>query len=262
MPGGAALAAVRHRARGCGRRSHRDAGARRGPGATLRLKPTAPARRGGVQRARGRAVGVATSAANSVARRRRVRGFTAGDTQTKASHHRRASARSPFVSARSQASWRGNPSGSRYRSGPSREEGRGGWSCPPRKKLSCRAGDQLALLCPPPRHAEASNITRGGQPAVWVEDGDRERDDTPVPSDQQPHILREHMAVLDRKSTRLNSSHQIISYAVFCLKKKKENAEHHPAATNQPRHHHQDCHEPTTMTGQIGRAHIPTRATQ
>src|SRR5258708_27298862 len=28
-------------------------------------------------------------------------------------------------------------------------------------------------------------------------------------------------ADLDRKSTRLNSSHQIISYAVFCLKKKK-----------------------------------------
>src|SRR5947208_11894367 len=29
------------------------------------------------------------------------------------------------------------------------------------------------------------------------------------------------VADLDRKSTRLNSSHQIISYAVFCLKKKK-----------------------------------------
>src|SRR5258708_28583957 len=28
----------------------------------------------------------------------------------------------------------------------------------------------------------------------------------------------------DRKSTRLNSSHQIISYAVFCLKKKKSTA--------------------------------------
>src|SRR5437764_15341209 len=28
-------------------------------------------------------------------------------------------------------------------------------------------------------------------------------------------------AVLDRKSTRLNSSHRCISYAVFCLKKKK-----------------------------------------
>src|SRR5258708_20691323 len=32
------------------------------------------------------------------------------------------------------------------------------------------------------------------------------------------HILGE----IDRKSTRLNSSHQIISYAVFCLKKKKK----------------------------------------
>src|SRR5207253_7026151 len=30
------------------------------------------------------------------------------------------------------------------------------------------------------------------------------------------------MPVLDRKSTRLNSSHVAISYAVFCLKKKKE----------------------------------------
>src|SRR5258708_24766557 len=29
----------------------------------------------------------------------------------------------------------------------------------------------------------------------------------------------------DRKSTRLNSSHQIISYAVFCLKKKKKDKE-------------------------------------
>src|SRR5438132_10491522 len=28
-------------------------------------------------------------------------------------------------------------------------------------------------------------------------------------------------AALDRKSTRLNSSHTVISYAVFCLKKKK-----------------------------------------
>src|SRR5690625_5819286 len=30
-------------------------------------------------------------------------------------------------------------------------------------------------------------------------------------------------AALDRKSTRLNSSHVAISYAVFCLKKKKKN---------------------------------------
>src|SRR5438034_4418461 len=31
-----------------------------------------------------------------------------------------------------------------------------------------------------------------------------------------------HLQVEDRKSTRLNSSHTVISYAVFCLKKKKK----------------------------------------
>src|SRR5690348_18149969 len=34
--------------------------------------------------------------------------------------------------------------------------------------------------------------------------------------------------VTDRKSTRLNSSHPSISYAVFCLKKKKEYKRHAP----------------------------------
>src|SRR5258708_11368609 len=34
----------------------------------------------------------------------------------------------------------------------------------------------------------------------------------------------------DRKSTRLNSSHQIISYAVFCLKKKKTQTPSSPLA--------------------------------
>src|SRR5256885_6863969 len=33
--------------------------------------------------------------------------------------------------------------------------------------------------------------------------------------------------LLDRKSTRLNSSHLVISYAVFCLKKKKNTLLHH-----------------------------------
>src|SRR5947208_13399242 len=32
--------------------------------------------------------------------------------------------------------------------------------------------------------------------------------------------IGEFARIIDRKSTRLNSSHQIISYAVFCLKKK------------------------------------------
>src|SRR3954449_9545897 len=43
---------------------------------------------------------------------------------------------------------------------------------------------------------------------------------------------------LDRKSTRLNSSHTLISYAVFCLKKKK-------AAPNYHRHHTREPEAPT-----------------
>src|SRR5258708_26871654 len=38
----------------------------------------------------------------------------------------------------------------------------------------------------------------------------------------------------DRKSTRLNSSHQIISYAVFCLKKKKKPTYTSPLETMDP----------------------------
>src|SRR5271170_8402559 len=37
---------------------------------------------------------------------------------------------------------------------------------------------------------------------------------------------------VDRKSTRLNSSHEWISYAVFCLKKKKKNT--HYSSTPRP----------------------------
>src|SRR5438132_8572790 len=35
-------------------------------------------------------------------------------------------------------------------------------------------------------------------------------------------------SVADRKSTRLNSSHTVISYAVFCLKKKKKKIKEKP----------------------------------
>src|SRR5690554_7583991 len=37
----------------------------------------------------------------------------------------------------------------------------------------------------------------------------------------QPEMVQEVYNSIDRKSTRLNSSHVRISYAVFCLKKKK-----------------------------------------
>src|SRR5256885_11871067 len=44
-------------------------------------------------------------------------------------------------------------------------------------------------------------------------------------------------APLDRKSTRLNSSHLVISYAVFCLKKKRNDySVHNLTITISPRH--------------------------
>src|SRR3982751_6989544 len=45
-----------------------------------------------------------------------------------------------------------------------------------------------------------------------------------------------HLPPSDRKSTRLNSSHEQISYAVFCLKKKKKNKQARAAGpTRAPR---------------------------
>src|SRR5258708_29740247 len=43
---------------------------------------------------------------------------------------------------------------------------------------------------------------------------------TLVEFDLEPFYETARLLYEDRKSTRLNSSHQIISYAVFCLKKK------------------------------------------
>src|SRR3712207_8009484 len=42
----------------------------------------------------------------------------------------------------------------------------------------------------------------------------------PAPAEVD-EVIEVPLATLDRKSTRLNSSHANISYAVFCLKKKK-----------------------------------------
>src|SRR2546422_7774108 len=46
-----------------------------------------------------------------------------------------------------------------------------------------------------------------------------------------PTPSRHAVRGLDRKSTRLNSSHGYISYAVFCLKKKKTNIKDHRIQT-------------------------------
>src|SRR5256885_8671751 len=56
---------------------------------------------------------------------------------------------------------------------------------------------------------DALPISQGGRPCLRAGDGRR-------------GPQRRGQGSADRKSTRLNSSHLVISYAVFCLKKKKE----------------------------------------
>src|SRR2546427_4788475 len=53
--------------------------------------------------------------------------------------------------------------------------------------------------------------------------------DALVPLDQMQILagIMIFVPLVDRKSTRLNSSHSQISYAVFCLKKKKKNQQEH-----------------------------------
>src|SRR5437762_11244556 len=53
----------------------------------------------------------------------------------------------------------------------------------------------------------------------------------------EPQAVAHGCSLLDRKSTRLNSSHRCISYAVFCLKKKKKtnhDSESHVTQHRQP----------------------------
>src|SRR5690606_41131897 len=70
-----------------------------------------------------------------------------------------------------------------------------------------------------PRSAQPAGSRKGRSPRPRRPAGNRARhSDRPAihATDPQPRTRR------DRKSTRLNSSHVKISYAVFCLKKKKQ----------------------------------------
>src|SRR5437879_9264181 len=57
-------------------------------------------------------------------------------------------------------------------------------------------------------------------PAITQTGGSAEAD-ARLNSEYATQRTWEHRMTRDRKSTRLNSSHRCISYAVFCLKKKK-----------------------------------------
>src|SRR2546426_8408531 len=70
-----------------------------------------------------------------------------------------------------------------------------------------RQADEVVLACRAGAHDDRA-AWRARAPATDLEDDDAVRDKPPGHDPQ------------DRKSTRLNSSHLVISYAVFCLKKK------------------------------------------
>src|SRR2546430_9679501 len=76
----------------------------------------------------------------------------------------------------------------------------------------------LVLVLPAPLDVRAGwkRHPLGDHPARLV---DETADISPAHVQQHRH----HEQSVDRKSTRLNSSHSQISYAVFCLKKKKTN---------------------------------------
>src|SRR3712207_8826282 len=77
--------------------------------------------------------------------------------------------------------------------------------CPQGAGGGATAGDPAARPAPHPRHPAAAR-RRAGEGGLRA----------PEPRQRHHHAHR-----VDRKSTRLNSSHANISYAVFCLKKKK-----------------------------------------
>src|SRR5258708_24405218 len=81
------------------------------------------------------------------------------------------------------------------------------------KRTSKRLGARLAIIFPPTQTDFDSGRMRK-TPRVQTANGGLDAGRLPQ----------------DRKSTRLNSSHQIISYAVFCLKKKKGVLVPQPAA--------------------------------
>src|SRR5690625_5621144 len=60
-----------------------------------------------------------------------------------------------------------------------------------------------------------------------IVDGARERRSNPLATGGRRELRGGHPDIVpDRKSTRLNSSHVAISYAVFCLKKKRQYSSH------------------------------------
>src|SRR5690242_20989592 len=68
-------------------------------------------------------------------------------------------------------------------------------------------------------HLQEPEIAESLQSDDWITQCREEKRNAYYPTDRRSGLLQLQS---DRKSTRLNSSHMSISYAVFCLKKKKK----------------------------------------
>src|SRR3712207_8978682 len=68
--------------------------------------------------------------------------------------------------------------------------------------------------------AAAADLREADQQPVGLADRDQQGAAGPSGPERRAAVRQEHLRRADRKSTRLNSSHANISYAVFCLKKK------------------------------------------
>src|SRR2546427_8321279 len=80
-----------------------------------------------------------------------------------------------------------------------------------------------------------TTLFRSRQPAPWNHSGSLGWNSVQPVDPPRGIPCCEESSHTDRKSTRLNSSHSQISYAVFCLKKKKSIAPHSVPPT-QPLH--------------------------
>src|SRR2546426_7969876 len=83
------------------------------------------------------------------------------------------------------------------------------------------AAEQAPLAQAPDRREEQRDEEHADQGRDEHPEKDARADRVPARSARTAR--REQRRHADRKSTRLNSSHLVISYAVFCLKKKKKN---------------------------------------
>ena len=73
-----------------------------------------------------------------------------------------------------------------------------------------------------PNFAEAKDCIEYGFSSVMYDGSHHPYDENVAEAKQVADFAHQHDVTVeaDRKSTRLNSSHSVISYAVFCLKKK------------------------------------------